>query len=43
VHLTTASGQALKAQLPSAAAAGFARGVEVWAGWEPADAVVLPG
>jgi putrescine transport system ATP-binding protein len=42
VHLTTASGQALKAQMPSDAAVGFARGAEVWVGWEPADAMVLP-
>jgi putrescine transport system ATP-binding protein len=41
VHLTTMSGRALKAQLPSEAAAGFARGASVWAGWEPGDAAVI--
>jgi putrescine transport system ATP-binding protein len=41
VHLTTASGQTLKAQMPSADAAAYARGAAVWAGWEAADAVVL--
>ena len=41
VHLTTASGQPLKAQMASAAAAFYVRGVSAWAGWEPADAVVL--
>ncbi|HZK90848.1 MAG TPA: ABC transporter ATP-binding protein [Stellaceae bacterium] len=41
VHLTTASGQALKAQTASDAAAAFERGMAVWAGWEPADAMVL--
>ena len=41
VHLSTASGHALKAQMASAAAASFARGMPVWAGWDPADGVVL--
>jgi putrescine transport system ATP-binding protein len=41
VHLVTASGPVLKAQVPSAAAASLARGSSVWAGWEPADGVVL--
>jgi putrescine transport system ATP-binding protein len=41
VHLTDASGRALKAQLPSGAAAAFERGTTVWAGWDPEDAVVL--
>ena len=41
VHLTAASGHPLKAQMPSAAAAAFERGVPVWAGWDPADSVVL--
>jgi putrescine transport system ATP-binding protein len=41
VHLTTASGHALKAQMESAVAAAFGRGMPVWAGWDPAAAVVL--
>jgi putrescine transport system ATP-binding protein len=41
VHLTAASGHALKAQMASTAAADFERGAPVWAGWDPADAVVL--
>jgi putrescine transport system ATP-binding protein len=41
IHLTTAAGFALKAQMPSAAAVMFDRGAPVWAGWDPADAVVL--
>jgi putrescine transport system ATP-binding protein len=41
VHLTTRSGQVLKAQMASAAAAGYDRGAALWASWEPADAVVL--
>jgi putrescine transport system ATP-binding protein len=41
VHLGAASGQALKAQMPSAEAAAFGRGDAVWAGWDTADAVVL--
>ena len=41
VHLTAASGHALKAEMPSAAAAVFERGTPVWAGWDPADSVVL--
>jgi putrescine transport system ATP-binding protein len=43
VHLTTVWGQALKAQMPSEAAAAFARGGEAWASWNPADAVVITG
>jgi len=43
VHLTTASGQTLKAQMPSAAAAAHNRGDAVWASWEVADAVVIAG
>jgi putrescine transport system ATP-binding protein len=41
VHLTTASGQKLKAQMASAEAAAFDRGAAVWASWDPADAVVI--
>jgi putrescine transport system ATP-binding protein len=41
VHLTTATGQALTAQMASTEAAAHARGAEVWASWDPADAVVL--
>ncbi len=41
IHLTAASGHALKAQMASAAAAGFERGVPVWASWSPDDAVVI--
>jgi putrescine transport system ATP-binding protein len=41
VHLTTATGQALKAQMASAEAAAYARGALVWAGWAAGDAVVL--
>ena len=41
VHLTTASGHAVKAQMASAATAAFDRGTPVWASWNPADAVVL--
>jgi putrescine transport system ATP-binding protein len=41
VHLTTASGQILKAQLASADAASYERGAAVWASWDPADAVVI--
>jgi putrescine transport system ATP-binding protein len=41
IHLTTASGHPLKAQLPSAAADDFDRKMSLWAGWNPADAVVL--
>jgi putrescine transport system ATP-binding protein len=41
VHLTTASGQMLKAQMASVAAAAFSRGDELWASWDPADAVVI--
>jgi putrescine transport system ATP-binding protein len=43
VHLATASGQALKAQMPSAAAAAYRRGMMVWASWRPDDAVVITG
>jgi putrescine transport system ATP-binding protein len=41
VHLTAASGNPLKAQLPSFAAAAFDRKMVLWAGWNPADAMVL--
>ena len=41
VHLTAASGRALRAHLPSAAARGLARGTAVWASWLPDDGVVL--
>lgn len=41
VHLTITSGHALKAQVASAAAAAFDRGMSVWASWDPADAAVL--
>ncbi|HTQ34354.1 MAG TPA: TOBE domain-containing protein, partial [Stellaceae bacterium] len=41
VHLSSASGHALKAQMSSAAAAKFERSAPVWAGWDPADGVVL--
>ena len=37
VHLATEQGMALKAHLPSAAAAGFGRGAPVWASWAPED------
>ncbi len=41
VHLTTSSGLALRAHLPSATALGLDRGALVWASWAPEDAVVL--
>ncbi len=41
VRLTTSAGRELHAYLPSATAAALARGAEIWAGWEPEDAVVL--
>jgi putrescine transport system ATP-binding protein len=41
VHVTTPSGRVLKAQIDSAAAAGFARGAAVWAHWAVEDAVVV--
>jgi putrescine transport system ATP-binding protein len=41
VHLVTQSGVTLRAYLPSAAAAGLARGAAMWASWAPEDAVVL--
>jgi putrescine transport system ATP-binding protein len=41
VHLVTASGKALRADLPSAAALGFTRGAALWASWATQDAVVL--
>jgi putrescine transport system ATP-binding protein len=43
VHLQAASGQALKAQLPSAAAAQYERDAAVWLRWDPADSVTLSG
>jgi putrescine transport system ATP-binding protein len=41
VHLNAGSGHALKAQVASASAVAFARGMSVWVSWHPADAVVL--
>ena len=41
IHLTNAAGLALRACLPSAAAQGLARGIELWASWAPEDAVVI--
>jgi putrescine transport system ATP-binding protein len=41
VHLTAASGQALKAQMASAPAAAYGRGDQVWASWDAADAVLI--
>ncbi|MGA8402049.1 MAG: ABC transporter ATP-binding protein [Stellaceae bacterium] len=41
VHLTAVSGRSLKAQMTSAAAATFERGMPVWTSWDPADSVVL--
>ena len=41
LHLVTAAGLALKAHMASADAASYARGDKLWAGWEPADAVLL--
>jgi putrescine transport system ATP-binding protein len=41
VHLTAVSGHALKAQMASAAAIAFARGMPVWASWDPSDGVML--
>jgi putrescine transport system ATP-binding protein len=41
IHLATASGRRLRANVPSMTAATFDRGAEVWAGWSPGDAVVL--
>jgi putrescine transport system ATP-binding protein len=41
VHLVTASGKALRADLPSAAASDFTRGAALWASWATQDAVVL--
>src|ERR1700730_9841831 len=41
VHLVTASGKALRADLPSAAALDFTRGAALWASWAPQDAVGL--
>jgi putrescine transport system ATP-binding protein len=41
VHLMTASGRALRADLPSAAALGLGRGAALWASWAAQDAVVL--
>src|SRR5229473_4297254 len=40
VHLVTASGRALRADLPSAAALGLTRGAALWASWASQDAVV---
>jgi putrescine transport system ATP-binding protein len=41
VQLATDAGQVLKAQMASGPAAAFARGMSVWASWDPADAMVL--
>jgi len=41
IHLTTGSGLALRAHLPSATVRGLERGAAVWASWAPEDAVVL--
>jgi putrescine transport system ATP-binding protein len=41
VHLVTAAGKALRADLSSAAALGFTRGAALWASWASQDAVVL--
>ena len=41
VHVNAATGQALKAQMPSAEAAAYSRSEVVWASWDPADAVVI--
>jgi putrescine transport system ATP-binding protein len=41
VHVNAATGQALKAQMPSAEAAAYGRSDVVWASWDPADAVVI--
>ena len=41
VHLASASGLALKAQMASASAFEYQRGMTVWASWDPADGVVL--
>jgi putrescine transport system ATP-binding protein len=38
VHLTTAAGRVLKAQMASEAALAYPRGTAVWAGWDPTDA-----
>ncbi|HXC88580.1 MAG TPA: ABC transporter ATP-binding protein [Stellaceae bacterium] len=41
LRLASPAGLPLTAQLPSAAAAGFARGCAVWASWPPEDLVVI--
>jgi putrescine transport system ATP-binding protein len=41
LRLTNSAGLSLKAQLPSAAAGGLARGAAVWASWAPGDTVVI--
>ncbi len=41
VHLVSASGQALRADLPSGAALTFTRGDALWANWQPQDSVAL--
>jgi len=41
VHLATDAGHVLKAQMDSDAAAAFGRGDELWASWDPVDAVVI--
>ena len=41
VHINAPTGQALKAQMPSAEAAAYSRSEVVWASWDPADAAVI--
>jgi putrescine transport system ATP-binding protein len=41
LHLVTASGRALRADLSSTTAFGFSRGASLWASWASRDAVVL--
>ena len=41
LRLSTPTGASLKAQLPSAATAGFARGSTLWTYWEAGDVIVL--
>jgi putrescine transport system ATP-binding protein len=42
IHLTTAGGMALRADVTSAEARSLERGMRVWVSWLPADAVILP-
>jgi hypothetical protein len=41
VHLAAGQGHLLKAHLPSACAASFARSTPAWASWRPEHGVVL--